>query len=255
MRRVRRQRRYDEHENHERWLVSYADFITLLFAFFAVLYATSQSDVRKQEEFQQSIRENLAAGVFGFGSGSQYDQLNDPRNNSFFKPIMQNFPPKSAGSEEVQQYVEGRVKKEVSGGEDEKTVSGIRHDAIGVRIELAAGKLFAVGSADLKVESLASLDKIAELLKESNRSLIIEGHTDDQPIHTEKFPSNWELSSARATKIVRYLMVRHKIAASRLTAVAYADQKPVVPNTSEENRARNRRIEVMIITGNKNPAL
>ena len=79
--------------------------------------------------------------------------------------------------------------------------------------------------------------------------MIIEGHTDDQPIRNEHYPSNWELSAARATKIVRYLIVKHQIPASRLTAVAYADQKPLVANDNEEDRARNRRIEVMIVTG------
>jgi chemotaxis protein MotB len=95
------------------------------------------------------------------------------------------------------------------------------------------------------------LDRLGELLKESNRRLIVEGHTDDEPMRSEKYPSNWELSAARATKIVRYLMARHKIPGDRLTAVAYADQKPVVPNDSPENRARNRRIEIMIATDDK----
>lgn len=248
-----KRQRHEEHENHERWLVSYADFITLLFAFFVVLYATSQADVKKQEEFQESVKQSFAGGVFGFSMGGQYDEFNDPRNNSLVKPPFQTFPPAGSGTEEAQEYVESKLEKEIPKEERSQTVSGIKHDAVGVRIQLAANKLFPSGSAELKTDSLQALDKVAELLKESGRKLIVEGHTDDEPIRTEKYPSNWELSAARATKIVRYLIVRHKIPAARLAAVAYADQKPVVPNTSEENRARNRRIEVMIVMGNTAP--
>lgn len=245
-----RRQKHEEHENHERWLVSYADFITLLFAFFAVLYATSQADLKKQEEFQESIKQSFAGGKFGFSMGGQFDELNDPRNNSFIKPPIETWPSMKAGPAEVQDYVERRLDNDLSEDERKEAVSGVKHDALGVRIQLAANRIFPSGSAELRMGSLQSLDKIAEMLRGSGRKLIIEGHTDDEPIKTDRYPSNWELSAARATKIVRYLILKHKIPASRLTAVAYADQKPVVPNTSEENRARNRRIEIMIVTGN-----
>jgi chemotaxis protein MotB len=137
----------------------------------------------------------------------------------------------------------------MNGEERESSIGGLRHDTVGVRIQLAASKFFASGSADIRASSLGALDKVAQIIKDSNRKVIIEGHTDDQPIKTAEYPSNWELSAARATKIVRYLIIRHKIPADRLTAVAYADQKPVAPNDSEENRARNRRIEILIVTG------
>lgn len=244
-----KRQKHEEHENHERWLVSYADFITLLFAFFAVLYATSQADLEKQKEFQESIKQSFSGGKFGFNMGGQYDEFNDPRNNSIFKPPIETWPKQGSGNEEVQDYVERRLDKDIPEDERKDTVSGVRHDAVGVRIQLAANKIFPSGSAELKTDSLGSLDKIAEMVKESGRKLIVEGHTDDQPIKTERYPSNWELSAARATKIVRYLILKHKIPASRLTAVAYADQKPIAPNSSEENRARNRRIEIMIVTG------
>ncbi len=240
-------KRHEEHENHERWLVSYADFITLLFAFFVVLYATSAADVKKQEEFEESIKKSFA-GYVGLGSGgSAFDQFNDLRSQSFIPPVIQTFPQGNAGGQEVQNYVENRLEKEM--GEDGETVQDVYHDSVGVRIQVAASRLFPSGSADLRAESSRALDQLGKLLKDSNRKIIIEGHTDDEPIRTEKYPSNWELSASRATKIVRYLMAKHKIPGSKLTAVAYADQKPVVPNTSEENRAKNRRIEVLIVTG------
>jgi chemotaxis protein MotB len=95
---------------------------------------------------------------------------------------------------------------------------------------------------------MSALDKIGRLVKASDRRLIIEGHTDNEPIHTARYPTNWELSASRATKIVRYLSQRQGVDESRLTAVAYADKKPVAPNDTDAHRARNRRIEILIVT-------
>lgn len=235
-------KRHEEHENHERWLVSYADFITLLFAFFTVMYATSQSDVEKQEEFEKSIKRQLigifGSGVQGGGSGSGTGdfQLSQPNL------MADAFPGHGASRAEVQNYVERKL-------QGENGVNGVNHDALGVRIQLAANKLFASGSAELLEGSLSALDEIGKLLKESRRKLIVEGHTDDHPIHTSRYPSNWELSAARATKVVRYLIARSGIPATKLTAVAYAEHKPVVANDSELHRAQNRRIEILIVTG------
>lgn len=242
-------KRHEEHESHERWLVSYADFITLLFAFFTVLYATSQADLKKQEEFQESIKQQFS-GLIGIGAGSQMDEMQDNRKKNLIKLPIDTFPPAGSGPQEVQDVVERRLEQDLPAGEKAETVTGVHHDAVGVKIQLAASKLFGSGSAELRPESALALDRIGKLLKDSNRRIIVEGHTDDLPIHSDKFPSNWELSAARATKIVRYLSARHKIASSNLVPVAYADQKPVVPNTSDENRARNRRIEIKIVTGN-----
>ena len=243
-----RRKRHVEHENHDRWLVSYADFITLLFAFFAVLYATSVSDVKKQEEFEQSIKQQFST-VMGFNNGSRFDELNDPRNNSPIKPILDTFPPPGSSAQEVEGYVQRKLEKEMSDSERAEAGIQVKHDAIGVRIEVAASKIFPSGSAELRVDSAKALEELGEILRESGRHIIIEGHSDDQPIKTERYPSNWELSASRATKIVRYLIAREHIPADRLTAVAYADQMPIVPNNSEENRAKNRRIEIMIVTG------
>lgn len=241
-----RRRRHEEHENHERWLVSYADFITLLFAFFVVLYATSQSDLEKQEEFEESIKKEFmgALGGLGSGQGSGSSEFQSGRPDL----LADVFPSRRASPEEVQDYVERKLEHQKSDQSENGPVTGVYHDALGVRIQVAANRLFSSGSADLKASSVKGLDEIGRLLKESNRRIIIEGHTDDEPIRTEKYPSNWELSASRATKVVRYLIARHKISASKITAVAYADQKPVAPNTSQENRSRNRRIEIMIVT-------
>ena len=245
-----RRRREEEHENHERWLVSYADFITLLFAFFTVLYATSQHDVKKQEEFEKSIRKYFN-GTSGLGAGIG-DFNTESENKNLIESPIAGFPPMAAGPQEVQYYVQRVLKKTMSKEEYQESIQEIHHDLIGARIQLAASSLFPSGSADLKASSAAALDKIGELLRSSNRRLIIEGHTDNEPVHTNRYPSNWELSAVRATKVLRYLAARNQIEMKRMTAIAYADQKPVVPNDTDVNRAKNRRIEILIVSEAKN---
>jgi len=241
-----KRQRHEEHENHERWLVSYADFITLLFAFFTVLYATSQHDVKKQEEFERSIRKYFS-GSSDFANGAGNFNT-DAENRSLIEPLITGFPPSSAGPQEVQDYVQRVLKKSMNKDEYQEAIQNVRHDSVGARIQLAAATLFLSGSAELRPSSTAALDKIGQLLKDSNRRLIIEGHTDDQPVHTLKYPSNWELSAVRATKVLRYLAARDQIDPKRMAAIAYADQKPVAPNDTEENRAKNRRIEILIVS-------
>lgn len=245
-----RRRREEEHENHERWLVSYADFITLLFAFFTVLYATSQHDVKKQEEFEKSIRKYFSGSSGGIGAGIG-DFNTESENKNLIESPIAGFPPMSAGPQEVQDYVQRVLKKSMSKEEYQEAVQDIRHDSVGARIQLAASALFPSGSAELKVSSAAALDKIGELLRQSNRRIIIEGHTDNEPVHTVKYPSNWELSAVRATKVLRYLAARDQIDVKRMAAIAYADQKPVAINDTEINRARNRRIEILIVSESK----
>ena len=126
--------------------------------------------------------------------------------------------------------------------------SEVRSDAMGVRIALTASVFFDSGSSKLKFGALKSLDKIAEILKKSPHRLMIEGHTDDQPISSGPLTSNWELASLRASTVVRYFIKFHQMDATKLAAISYADQKPLVPNSSDENRAKNRRIEILIVT-------
>jgi chemotaxis protein MotB len=237
----------EEHENHERWLVSYADFITLLFAFFTILYATSQKDISKAKEFETSARKAFRT-VLDFG-GTVGDHMSYDAAGKLIPPPIDLFPPAGAGPTEVQDALERLIEKTVSEEEQASMIQGIRHDTVGVHVSLAAEALFPSGSDQILAGGLAALDKLAKILKVSNRKLVIEGHTDNIPIRGQKFISNWDLAAARSTKIVRYLIAKHKIAANRMVAVSYADQKPVAPNETEEGRAKNRRIDVLIVTG------
>lgn len=240
-----KQRKHVEHENHERWLVSYADFITLLFAFFVVMYATSTNNVEKQKKFEESVRVNLNLGQASSSNPSKTVNLEAlvpelGRSQTEF--------PKQGGPAEVEDYIQRKTDEKLNKAEKEKMISSIRHDLVGVRISLAASSFFPTGSAKLKLSSRKALDYIGEILKETNKKIIIEGHTDDQPVSGAEFPSNWELASVRATSVVRYLIKYHQIDPRRLAAISYADQKPLAPNDSEENRSKNRRIEVLIVT-------
>jgi chemotaxis protein MotB len=237
----------EEHENHERWLVSYADFITLLFAFFVILYATSQKDASKAQEFQKSIQKAFKSYVdFGGVQGKYVD--NQTATQLIPPPI--DVVPQEGGPQETQDYLEREIEKTLGNDEESKDISDIRSDSEGVHVSLAASSFFDPGESLLKEGSLPALDKIFKVITRLNRKFIIQGHTDDLPIHTEQFPSNWELSSARASTIVRYLIARYKVHPSRLVAVGYADQKPLIENDTPAHRAKNRRIDILIAKEN-----
>lgn len=240
-------KRHEEHENHERWLVSYADFITLLFAFFVVMYATSTNNLEKQKEFENSVRVNLHLASGGKAASQVPDAGEIIAEHIQGTEGPESFPQKAKGAEAAD-YVTRYLNKEL-GGETQKIFgTQVRHDAIGVRVSLAASSVFPEGEYKMKRSSLEVLNKLGELLRQTDKRVIIEGHTDDQPIISTAMASNWELGSLRATSVVRYLIKHQNISPQRLAAISYADQKPLVPNDSPENRAKNRRIEILIVT-------
>lgn len=237
-------KKHEEHENHERWLVSYADFITLLFAFFVVMYATSSANEEKQKKFEDSIKLNLHLVGAG-GSGPKGSEI-DEALGELVMPLG-SFP-KKGGPREAEDYVERSLDKSMTGDQKKQAIQDIHHDSVGVRIALAASTFFPEGSSKLKMSSLDSLDKVAEVLKSNSKKIIIEGHTDDIPISGGQFPSNWELAGGRASAVVRYFVKYHQLDPKRFVAISYGDQKPIVPNDNDEHRAQNRRIEIFIVT-------
>ena len=245
---MRQKRGHEEHENHERWLVSYADFMTLLFAFFVVLYATSTQNIEKEKTFEKSMRQQFRMAMGGQGTSSNVSQ-----NNAIMDPI-NIFENKNVGNGELEDYVEKLLAKNMSEEERKLAIGGLRHDSVGVRISLAAATFFPSGSPKLRLPALRSLDKVAEILKKTNNRLIVEGHTDDQKVVGGQYGSNWELASLRATSVVRYLIKYHGIDPKRLAAISYADTKPLTPNVTDEARAKNRRIEILIVTANDDSA-
>ncbi|MNK96477.1 Motility protein B [compost metagenome] len=239
-----KRKRHEEHENHERWLVSYADFITLLFAFFVVMYATSSANEEKQKSFEDSIKLNFHL----VGQGGTDKQGNTIEDTLADLEMPVGAFPRKGGPREVQDYVERSLDKSMDGDEKKKSIQDIYHDAVGVKISLAASTFFTPGSAKLRAGALSSLDKLAEILKSNDRRIIIEGHTDDTPMQDSQYPSNWELAGGRSSAVVRYLVKVHKMDPKRFVSLSYGDQKPIVPNDTEEHKAMNRRIEIFIVT-------
>lgn len=243
----------EEPESHERWLVSYADFITLLFAFFVVMYATSTNNQEKQKSFQDAVGKSLkltVSGGAGDGSGGAASGELGGENAAEAIISMEGFPA-HGGPGETEQYINRIVEKKLDKDDKEK-IQETRHDAIGVRIALASSQFFLPGGVRLRRTALKTLDKLAEILKETDKKIVIEGHTDNLPVGKDApYESNWELSSLRATSIVRYLIKYHQIDPQRISAMAYADTRPVKSNDSEEGRSRNRRIEIYLILDEK----
>lgn len=246
----RSQHHHEEHENHERWLVSYADFITLLFAFFVVMYATSNNDVEKQKKFEKSVRTNLR--LVGSNSGAAGAHEGNVGGETAGETLIQldGFPARGAPIE-AEQYIERAFEKKLNESEKEK-IQQLRHDAIGVRIALTSSQFFLPGGIKLRKAALSALDKIAEILKESDKKIVIEGHTDNTPVTSNSlYRNNWELASLRATSIVDYLVKYQKIDPSRLSATSYGDTRPLKRNDSEEGRSQNRRIEIYLVLDEK----
>lgn len=245
-------KKHEEHENHDRWLVSYADFITLLFAFFVVMYATSTNNQDKQKSFEKSVRLTMKLSGGGAEAGDETG-LGLLGNGSEAKEVvipLEGFP-KGKGPGETQDYINRFIEKKMDKTTKE-SIQNIRHDAIGVRISLASAQFFNAGGTKLKVTSLKALDEIANMLKDNDRKIIIEGHTDDTAVGKNlQYETNWELGALRATSIVRYLLKYHQFDPKRLAAISYADTRPIKANDSDEGRAQNRRIEIYVVMDDK----
>lgn len=249
-----RKHKHEEHENLERWLVSYADFITLLFATFVVLYALSQLDLAKFKDFKQSVQKAFSAnsiiqGSEGIQEKSGTSQINDAGGSSdnmvVIEPIMQTM-------QQVQEDKDfEKTKSEMEIYSDLSGVSGIKTEVSerGLSINLLDTLMFDSGKATIKPQAYKTLNKIGKMLKENypNSLVRIEGHTDSIPIKSSIYPSNWELSSARASSIVRYFAGNFNIPQNRFAAVGYADSHPVVSNSNWMERGKNRRVEVVVL--------
>jgi chemotaxis protein MotB len=257
----RRRKRSRAHTSHDRWLVSYADFITLLFAFFVVLYASAQVDQRKVGKLALAIQVAFQEmGVFPASTTQIPLDINDPMPFSTVQAIRNVERTSEMGS------IASSPTDSLSGSSDETDLSTLRseleqalHGEIalhqvslhretdGLVISLREFGFFDSGSAAIKPESLPALDRIASILAIRTCRLRIEGHTDNIPIHTAQMASNWELSTARATELVRVLIVGHRFAPERLSAAGYAEYHPVASNLTAQGRAQNRRVDIVIL--------
>lgn len=240
-----RRKKRPERDNHDRWLISYADFITLLFAFFVVMYALSSLNEGKYKVFSASL-------ITAFGDqGASRSQVIMPLNEQdmLLRSLVDRRNAKQAERLRKQQEYMQTVAKTLNQVMATLVTSGqvsVLQTSRGVVLDINASALFNQGDAEIQSGAIKILSEVAKVLEQGDQAIEIEGYTDDAPIKTARFPSNWELSSARASSVVR-LFIEHGVPGVRLTAVGSAENRPVAPNTTPEGRARNRRVTVTLL--------
>lgn len=239
--RRRRQRRAgDDPENHERWLVSYADFITLLFAFFVVMYAISSVNEGKYREMSGAL-----GSAFGISPG---DLRPEGAPGMGFRIQL---TPEQVKAETLRRARQERMREVTRNLR--QTLAPLMIDgkvrmvegAEGLTLDMDASTLFLPGEARLSLEAVRTLSEIGQVLAPSDFAIRVEGHTDNVPMSNAQFPSNWELSSARASSVVR-LFILTNVDPRRLTAIGFADQRPLEDNATPEGRQKNRRVAIII---------
>jgi chemotaxis protein MotB len=238
----RRRRIVVDHENHDRWLLSYADFVTLLFAFFVVMYAVSAVNENKYRILASSLGD-------AFGKTTSSDVPVPQLPAVTLPPEVKQRTLKQQQAIEEQTHMTEVASKLLDAmaplvKEGKVKVTQSRR---GVSIEINANVLFAPGRAELEPQSLAVLRAVAAQLKNEPFKLEVTGHTDNIPISNSVFASNWELSAVRATSVVR-LLADNGIAPARLSAIGREASQPIASNDTAEGRARNRRVELMILS-------
>ena len=221
----------DDHENLERWLLTYADLITLLLAFFIVMYSMSQVDAKKFGKMTKALSGALRGGDMAVKRGNDIGTAPG-------KGVMQVGHLMSIG-----QKIEESMQK---AGESRMVSTEVSERGLVVHIMESA--LFKPGSADLETRARVILNIVASHLQGISNHIRIEGHTDNVPINTARYPSNWELSSARATEVVRYFIDNYTISPGSISALGYGEYRPMKPNNTIENRAQNRRVDIVVLT-------
>ncbi len=230
--------KHEEHENHERWLVSYADFITLLFAFFVVMYSVSVVNEGRFRTVSESIKAALHPIVsqpttpLAFNIGEYKPALVAPRLPGTKEPVIRRLREIVKSMQPAAQFAVIHVMERSDGN---------------IVIFIPDHVLFASGEAVVRPDALPFLRALADVLVELDRPVKVEGHTDNVPIRTAQYPSNWELSAARAVVVVRILTELYGVPPARAAAIGYADSRPIADNSTAEGRAKNRRVEIVVL--------
>jgi chemotaxis protein MotB len=236
-----------EHVNHERWLVSYADFITLLFAFFVVLFASSQADKKKQVEIAAAMQSAFTP-LGSFEAHSKIPPLVNGSAAANFTPAPLSLPLPSAPTEtaeETEAHLNKLLAQQVAAGQIPPGSVTMHITAEGLVISLHEAGFFPSGSADVRPSSIPMLQRLAATLPPG--PLRVEGHTDNMPIHTAQFATNWELSTARSIAIARLLLDQHRIDPVNLSVAGYAEFHPAASNATEQGRTQNRRVDIILL--------
>lgn len=244
-------------DNHDRWLVSYADFITLMFAFFVVMFASSQADRVKVRRVSESVTRALEEGpgakaraavmeMFVGSAGARPKGNSPARNGAADNPVVA--PPPTAASLQAAellpslQYLSTQLKNELESG-----TMRLSLEPRGLVVSLQQATFFPSGEDTIDPATYPSLQKVATAICQLPNPVRLEGHTDAIPIHTTRFRSNWDLSAARAIAVLQLLTTRFNVPLQRLAIAGYAETIPIAANDTEEGRARNRRVDIVIL--------
>lgn len=249
-----RRRGDEEHDNLERWLVSYADFITLMFAFFVVLYSISQLNEGKYKILADTLTKVFRAIPSTTSGGSPIPnpaaRVTDV-NAAIDLPVSRQATREERQQEQAIREAAQKLRQiakdvaEILAPLVKQGQVRVTEGAFGVAIDINANVLFLPGDARLSNEAMRAMTAVARVLAPLTFPITVEGHTDSQPISSAQFPSNWELSGARASSVVR-MFIANGVAPKLLTATGYADQRPVADNNTVEGRNRNRRVVITI---------
>jgi len=239
-------KKIEDKENHERWLLTYADLITLLLAFFIVMYSMSRIDAKRFGKVREQLSNVLRGGPTVFPKGEDFDgegsgmlKLGQLRTIQWhveekFSRLLKIEKGTTTGGADLDKIPEGSISTEVT--------------ERGLTIHIADRALFESGKANLKNAAREVLNTVANEIKGIGNHICVEGHTDNLPIHTNTFPSNWELSTARATNVVRYLVEDDGISPARISARGFGEYRPVASNATDEGRRLNRRVDIVILS-------
>ncbi|TZE83347.1 OmpA/MotB family protein [Calorimonas adulescens] len=243
-RKGRRSKNDDGPQDSKEWMNTYADLMSLLLTFFVMIFSLSTIDMNKYQALIQSLQgylgivkeghtlQNTAAQLETQGSAGS----NVAATNTNFEDIADVY-------NDIQTYIEqSNLSNSVQVTINER----------GILIRFVDTALFDTGKADIKPEAKEILKNVGEIIKRADKPIRVEGHTDNVPIHNEKFPSNWELSTARATNVVKYFIENVGMDPSTLSAAGYGEYHPVADNQTEEGRAKNRRVDIIIVNGSSN---
>jgi chemotaxis protein MotB len=240
---ARRKRFEEDIENHERWLISYADFITLLFAFFVVMYAVSVVNVGKYKVLSDALGDAFGGRGAATRTNTSIEVEALPLSNIIARKRAEAAKRDRERLDLLARKLNSVLAPLVNSGKVRVT-----QNARGITVEINASVLFGEGDAGLTGNARETLGTVASLLKDDTHAIEVEGHTDTTPIANAAFPSNWELSAVRASSVVR-LFIENGVLETRLAAVGRGANQPIAPNGDPIGRARNRRVAVTILSG------
>ncbi len=249
----KKKRQEEEHENLERWLVSYADFITLLFAFFVTMYSISRVDEKKMGSVVESLQRALGSTAAWQDGKKQDTGVFEVSNKPLDVAIIPVNADKGQGKEDFEKLA-AEIRKNIKEGQKNDHGEGDLQqvkfivDKRGLVLRFSERFFFDSGEASIRPEVIPMLNSIAKTLEKIPNHIRIEGHTDSVPINTPRFPSNWELSTSRATSIVHFALTHYHFEPTRLSAAGYGEFRPIASNKTAEGRSQNRRVDIVILS-------